>query len=118
MDYIYLASDGVLKPAPAPVPALPCEECQLKHATLRCNQCAANYCSPCDQIVHASSRSLRAHKKIPVTQAVSVPNQCLDHPNQTKRYFCSQDNALLCSECALSHKEHTIMSITEAVSHC
>lgn len=82
---------------PIPCTALPlvikCEECMFAPATVRCTQCAVDYCTPCDQQIHAAGLSLRRHTSIPITRANSTPYACIAHPEQTKHYYCRQASA-------------------------
>lgn len=93
-----------------------CEECLVEVATVRCSQCAVDYCTPCNQQIHAAGLSLRRHTSVPITRARSAAYACPAHPNQTKHYYCRKDGMLVCSECALgNHKGHDTCGVTEAV---
>ena len=109
----YLASDAS---ADLRIPL--CSECGVRDASRHCGNCVASYCSTCDQVVHARGVSLRSHARVPVTQSLAPPSKCGEHPSEVIRYYCPRDHTLLCSECAVygSHKEHSIVSVTAAVS--
>ncbi|VDP32061.1 unnamed protein product [Soboliphyme baturini] len=90
---------------------LECESCKTKDkAVARCVDCANFLCLNCVQ-AHYFMRFFENHtvlgfdkiKNTDDTLLIHKPVNCLVHPSETMRYFCSTCQIPVCNECAMAN---------------
>ncbi|XP_076287451.1 tudor domain-containing protein qin isoform X2 [Lasioglossum baleicum] len=93
-----------------------CQECGI-HASIKCPQCDALYCSSCYNKIHG--RALNSHSKIVLTNNATydsyiVQNTCSERCNEALGYFCEECEMAGCSHCMLRmHQHHNYVALAK-----
>ncbi|XP_063985820.1 E3 ubiquitin-protein ligase TRIM23-like isoform X2 [Diachasmimorpha longicaudata] len=78
-----------------------CDEDDSHFAVLYCTVCSTHLCEACDILTH-SSKTLRKHRRISLSEKPKEKPKCPIHTNQIAEFICVEeecDNALLCYLC-------------------
>ena len=59
-------------------------------ATLWCTNCCAKLCDRCNEESHSGNQLLKAHKRIPISDAYTQMTDCPFHPGVKVEHFCFQ----------------------------
>lgn len=89
-----------------------CHECEIKSATLWCENCSVNLCDACKETTHVS-KIFRDHTFISVEEKKKKPTfaNCTKH-HQDCQLFCTDCTLMVCHKCLMDdHDEHLAMSV-------
>jgi len=92
-----------------------CFECESATANFWCGACEKNFCSACNETLHAS-RTGQTHQRVPITDKPPEIAPCALHPDEKLKYWCETCENVICSDCQkFKHTTHTV-SLTNDIT--
>lgn len=95
-----------------------CSNCKSAETELLCRKCEANYCSECDEVVHAIP-ILKTHASVRIDQKPRrMGISCTQHADEKLKFWCNTCSISVCSDCMVyQHQGHSCNGIeNEAVN--
>ncbi|XP_011405208.1 PREDICTED: E3 ubiquitin-protein ligase TRIM71-like [Amphimedon queenslandica] len=106
---------------------VPCENCPNKGASYFCENCCMFICDACNTD-HQRWRELRTHEVIELEplkkkeghslKIKHPPQKCRDHRNEEMRFYCLDDQVLVCRDCLMTthdgHKREYIEKVAKS----
>lgn len=96
-------------------PVEPCANCQPWNlpTTIWCESCKTSFCDTCSTQIHGL-QVFQNHQLFPIDKRPWYDSYCTEHEDEKIKYWCQDDQALLCSDCILfQHKDHRYARIAD-----